>query len=86
VRLALGATARRVVSQIVGETMRVIIVGAIAGWVLALVVDLHLLRGPIHLSVYGGVPAVLLIVAAAACWLPAHRAAAIDPVAALRQD
>jgi predicted permease len=86
VRLALGATGGRVVTQIVGETMRVIGVGAIAGWTLALLVDLHLLRGPIYLSVYGGVPAVLLLVAAAACWLPAQRAANVDPVVALRQE
>jgi putative ABC transport system permease protein len=86
VRLALGATGVRVVSQIVGETMRVIGVGAIVGWVIALLVDLHLLRGPIYLSVYGGVPAVLLLVAVAACWLPAQRAANVDPVVALRQD
>jgi predicted permease len=86
VRLALGATGGRVVSQIVGETMRVIGAGAVVGWAIALVVDLHLLRGPIYLSVYGGVPAVLLLVAAAACWLPAQRAANVDPVVALRQE
>jgi ABC-type antimicrobial peptide transport system permease subunit len=86
VRLALGATGWRVVSQIVAGTMRVIGVGAIVGWAIALLVDLHLLRGPIYLSVYGGVPAVLLLVAVVACWLPAQRAANVDPVVALRQE
>jgi ABC-type antimicrobial peptide transport system permease subunit len=32
VRLALGATVRRVVSQIVVETLRVVGAGAVAGW------------------------------------------------------
>ncbi|MBZ5559199.1 MAG: hypothetical protein LAO77_18150 [Acidobacteriia bacterium] len=48
--------------------------------------DLHLLRGVIYLPVFAGVPALLLLIATAACWIPARRAAAIDPLAALRQD
>jgi putative ABC transport system permease protein len=86
VRMALGATSNRVVSQIVGESLRVVTVGALAGWALALLVDVHLVRGPLALSVFVGVPALMLGVAAAACWLPAHRAAAIDPVRALRSE
>ena len=57
VRLALGATAGRVVSQIVGESLRVIGAGALVGWLIALVVALHLVRGPIDPSVFVGVPA-----------------------------
>jgi predicted permease len=85
-RLALGATAGRVVSQIVAETLRVVAAGALVGWAIVLMIDLHLVRGPIYLSVFVGVPALLLIVAAAACWLPAQRATRVDPVVALRQE
>lgn len=86
VRMALGATAPRVVSGIVAESLRVVVSGALAGWAVALLIDLHLAPGPIALSVFVGVPALLLLVATGACWLPAHRAAAIDPAAALRND
>jgi predicted permease len=86
VRLALGAPAGRVVRQIVGESLRVISVGVAVGWLLMFVVDLHLLRGVIDLPVFAGVPALLLLVATVACWIPASRVAAIDPLGALRQE
>ena len=86
VRLALGATNGRVVSQIVCESLRVVVVGGFVGWMAALVFNSHLLRGPLYLSVFAGVPALLFGVAALACWLPAQRASALDPIAALRQE
>jgi ABC-type antimicrobial peptide transport system permease subunit len=39
---------------------------------------------PYDPSVYVLVSAVLLLAAAIACWLPARRAARIDPIVALR--
>ena len=85
-RLALGATNGRVVSQIVTESLRVVFVGGFVGWMAALGFNSHLLRGPVYLSVFAGVPALLFGVAALACWLPAQRASALDPIAALRQE
>lgn len=87
VRLALGATARRVVVQIVGESFRAIGLGAFCGFVLACVITFDLLDGGAgELPILFGIPALLLLVAACACYVPARRAAAIDPMAALRQD
>jgi predicted permease len=86
VRIALGATAERIVRQIVGESFRVVAAGAMVGWLVAVLVNVHLVRGPLFLSVFAGVPAVLLTVAVAACWMPARRATSLDPLAALREE
>jgi ABC-type antimicrobial peptide transport system permease subunit len=87
VRLALGATGTRVVTQMVREVLRVVAAGAAAGLFIAFVVVIHVARGrPVDLPVLLGVPTLLLVVATFACWLPARRAAMVDPVAALRQS
>ena len=87
VRLAVGATPRDVVTQVVGETLKVIGVGILAGVLVALIVYIHLVPGgPIDPRVFLGIPAILLFVAATACWLPARRTASVDPMIALRQE
>lgn len=87
VRIALGATSDRVVGQIVKEGLLVAASGLVLAWIVAAMVQTHLFSG-------GGaawamliiVPAVLLLVAAVSCWLPAKRATQVDPVVALRSE
>ena len=86
VRRALGATERRIVREIIGETVSVIGAGAMAGWAVMFLVALHLLRGVVDPSVFFGVPAILMLVGVIACWVPAKRATRLDPLAALRQE
>jgi putative ABC transport system permease protein len=85
VRIALGATSGRVVRQILRETLRVVGIGAMIGLLMAFLVAIHAMRGaPINLVIFLGVPAVLMLVAAGATWVPARRASGVDPVVALR--
>lgn len=87
VRLALGAPARRVVAEIVADTLRVVVAGGIAGWLVVYLFQIHVAPGrPIDLSAFVGVPVVLLAVAAFASWLPARRASRVDPMVALRAE
>jgi predicted permease len=86
-RLALGATAGRVVGVFVADTMRVIVIGAALGWSAAFVLAREVGgAGVIDLGIFTGVPALLLLVALAACWWPARCAARVDPMRALRAE
>jgi putative ABC transport system permease protein len=87
VRLALGATSRRVVTQIVGESLGMIGFGTLAGWLVAYLIGRQVAPGMrFDLSVYLGVPVLLLGVALLSCWLPARRATRVDALVALRQE
>ena len=85
VRLSLGASGERVVGDLVRATMRAVSVGIVAGWLVAFVIATRIVRGgSLDPRVFAGVPAVVLLVSLIACWLPARRAAKVDPVTALR--
>jgi len=87
--LARGAHPLRVVAAIVQEGRTLAGAGLLAGFATALaaaplVVSQRLGVTPLDLPTLAGVPAILLLVAAAACYLPARRASAIDPMDVLR--
>lgn len=91
VRIALGSSTGRVVGLMVWQGMRVVLIGGAAGWVVALTIGYFLQRRlvGVHFGepiVYAGVPLLLLGVTALACWLPARRAAHVDPMVALRSE
>jgi predicted permease len=86
VRLALGATRPRVIAMVMGENLTVVAVGLMTGWLIAFVIIPLVAGGAIDLTIYTGVPLLLLIVAAAATLIPARRAAYGDPITALRAD
>jgi putative ABC transport system permease protein len=86
-RMALGASARRVVAEVLAENLGVVVVGALAGWLLTFIIALDVVGvDTIDVSVFGGVPLLLLIVAGVACWVPARRATLVEPMVALREE
>ncbi len=87
IRLSLGASARRLQGAIVGDTLRVVVSGLLVGWLIALAAAMHLGGGGgADPTVFIGVPLVVLVVAGAACWWPARRAADVSPMRALKVD
>lgn len=91
IRLALGATPGRLVGFVLREGLRV----AAAGVALGLVAAVVFARGMRSLLFEVGaadpltllaVPAVLLVATLGACYLPARRAAAVDPASSLRSE
>jgi putative ABC transport system permease protein len=89
VRVALGAGQRTIERMVVTDGMRPIAVGVILGTVGALALTRtldKLLFGlePTDPVTFVGAVLVLSTFGLAACWLPARRAARLDPVAALR--
>lgn len=89
IRMALGASRSDVSGQVLRQGLLLTLIGLGAGFVASMIFA-RFLRGVIFgIGANDGltftvVPAVLLLVAAAACYLPARRAAAVEPAEALR--
>src|SRR5688572_4845669 len=91
IRLAVGATRGDVFRLVAGSGAQLIGVGVVVGLLLSIGVGMgleSLLIGiePTDPITYAGVIAVLTVVAAAACLVPARRAAALDPAMTLREE
>lgn len=91
VRMALGAEPRRVLNMVLSQGLRLAAVGALLGLIGAVAASRAIegvmvgveARNP---TAYVGAAVVLLLVAAAASYLPARRATKIDPIEALRPE
>ena len=90
-RMALGADTARVRALVVSQGAWLVAIGialGLAGALVTLPVLESLLFGVTtgELSTYVSVPAVVFLVALAACYLPALRATRVDPIGALRDE
>jgi ABC-type antimicrobial peptide transport system permease subunit len=91
VRMALGAEVKHVVSMIAAQGARLVVVGialGLGGSFVVLRVLQSLLFGadPIDLPIFAAVSLLLGVAALFAVWLPARRAARVDPLEALRAE
>ena len=91
IRMALGANMRDVLRMIVGQGMRLVLIGLALGLTGAFALtrvfaSLLLGVGTTDPLTFIGVAVLLAAIALLACWIPARRATKVDPLIALRQE
>ncbi len=91
VRMALGATAKAVRRQIVSQGARVVMIGVVIG-IGAAMASTRLMNAllfnvkAVDPLVYAAMAVMMVVIGAAASYMPARRASSVDPVVALRSD
>ncbi len=91
IRMALGAQTSNVLRLVIWQGMKLVVIGLVIGalgaYALKQVIESQLYgvkaNDPITLAVVG---VLLLLIALVACYIPARRAAKVDPMVALRYE
>ncbi len=91
IRLALGAEVRRIAASVVGDGLRVALVGIAVGVLAALLLTRLLAAllfdvSPHDPPTFMGVVLLIVAVAGVASWIPARQAMREDPMAVLREE
>jgi putative ABC transport system permease protein len=90
VRMAIGASRGHVLSMVVGDGMKLVLIGIAIGLAAAAALSGLMSKMLFHVTPgdplsYAATAGVLLAVAGLACYIPALRATRVDPVVAMRQ-
>ncbi|MDB4877799.1 MAG: hypothetical protein JWM41_4245 [Gemmatimonadetes bacterium] len=93
VRMAFGATSDSIFRLIVGQGLALSAVGIMVGIAAALTLTGVMEKASMLISIrptdpvtYAAIAALFVAIAIVACWIPARRAARLDPNAALREE
>lgn len=92
IRMALGAKPADVLRLVIGAGLRLVAAGVAIGLIVSLllgrVIEAELWRGvkPYDPAILAGMTVLLLGTGVLACWIPARRAARVDPMVALRHE
>jgi len=91
IRMALGADRRMVLQQVLRDGLGITVAGVLIGLVAALALS-HVMANYVYgiqatdPLTYAAATLILVLAALAACYLPARRAASVDPMQALRNE
>jgi putative ABC transport system permease protein len=90
-RMALGASRTAVISLVLRQGLRLVMIGLVLGLAAAagasyLIRSLLFSVEPLNPLLYGGVSVLFVLIALVACLIPSLRAARIDPLTALRTE
>jgi putative ABC transport system permease protein len=91
IRMALGAQRRNVLQLVVGQGIKLVVLGLGIGLVASLALTRVLSNFLFGITAsdpvtFGGVSLLLVGVALLACYIPARRATKVDPLVALRHE
>ncbi|HTL04875.1 MAG TPA: ABC transporter permease [Gemmatimonadales bacterium] len=91
VRVAFGASARNILGQVIADGMKLCALGLGVGllaavWLTRAMTTMLVQVQPTDPVTYVAITLLFLLIGVAACWIPARRAAGLDPMAALRSE
>lgn len=91
IRMSLGARSGNVIAMVLRQGMAPVVIGLAGGALVAIAIGRYISSllfrvSPHDPSAFAAASAVLILVSGLACWIPARRAAQVDPLVAMRYE